>query len=165
MGDANPIRTPRDHSKPSHEGYRNIIELPAGNNMVPLRSDTIRPAVLNPNPWFDQHHYNPPQATKQQSDYHDDKPELNKEEERGRPENISTNPSTPPALSILFITEKVLKLNSFFKSLGLVPKLSGIEFVYTKGDDGDVMFIKIFKKDDGSHKEEPKAKKISCGVF
>ncbi|GKA88742.1 hypothetical protein Tco_0810506, partial [Tanacetum coccineum] len=42
MGDANPIRTPRDHSKPSHEGYRNIIELPAGNNMVPLRSDTIQ---------------------------------------------------------------------------------------------------------------------------
>ncbi|GKA15469.1 MAK10-like protein [Tanacetum coccineum] len=42
MGDANPIRTPGDHSKPSHEGYRNTIELPAGNNMVPLRSDTIQ---------------------------------------------------------------------------------------------------------------------------
>nr|GEW94933.1 MAK10-like protein [Tanacetum cinerariifolium] len=28
-------------SKPSHEGYRNTIELPVGNNMVPLRSDTI----------------------------------------------------------------------------------------------------------------------------
>ncbi|GJZ81733.1 MAK10-like protein, partial [Tanacetum coccineum] len=31
-----------DYFKPSHEGYRNTIELPAGNNMVPLRSDTIR---------------------------------------------------------------------------------------------------------------------------
>ncbi|GJU56125.1 hypothetical protein Tco_1229839, partial [Tanacetum coccineum] len=30
------------YSKPSHEGYRNTIELPAGNNVVPLRSDTIR---------------------------------------------------------------------------------------------------------------------------
>ncbi|GJT74534.1 zinc finger, CCHC-type containing protein [Tanacetum coccineum] len=26
----------------SHEGYRNTIELPVGNNVVPLRSDTIR---------------------------------------------------------------------------------------------------------------------------
>ncbi|GKD06398.1 zinc finger, CCHC-type containing protein [Tanacetum coccineum] len=42
MGDANPIRTLRDYSKPSHEGYMNTIELPVGNNVVPLRSDTIR---------------------------------------------------------------------------------------------------------------------------
>ncbi|GJS02671.1 MAK10-like protein [Tanacetum coccineum] len=41
MGDANPIRTLGDYSKPSHEGYRNTIELPVGNNVVPLRSDTI----------------------------------------------------------------------------------------------------------------------------
>ncbi|GJW19321.1 MAK10-like protein [Tanacetum coccineum] len=42
MGDENPIRTVGDYSKPSHEGYRNTIELPVGNNVVPLRSDTIR---------------------------------------------------------------------------------------------------------------------------
>ncbi|GJT10540.1 MAK10-like protein [Tanacetum coccineum] len=42
MGDENPIRTLRDYSKPSHEGYRNTIEFPVGNNVVPLRSDTIR---------------------------------------------------------------------------------------------------------------------------
>ncbi|GKA26688.1 zinc finger, CCHC-type containing protein [Tanacetum coccineum] len=42
MGDENPIRTLGDYSKPSHKGYRNTIELPVGNNMVPLRSDTIR---------------------------------------------------------------------------------------------------------------------------
>ncbi|GJZ94715.1 MAK10-like protein [Tanacetum coccineum] len=40
--DENPIRTLRDYSKPSHEGYKNTIELPVGNNVVPLRSDTIR---------------------------------------------------------------------------------------------------------------------------
>ncbi|GJW94250.1 hypothetical protein Tco_0173922 [Tanacetum coccineum] len=28
--------------RPSHDGYRNTIELPDGNNVVPLRSDTIR---------------------------------------------------------------------------------------------------------------------------
>nr|GEV06936.1 zinc finger, CCHC-type [Tanacetum cinerariifolium] len=40
--DENPIRTLGDYSKPSHEGYRNTIELPVGNNVVPLRSDIIR---------------------------------------------------------------------------------------------------------------------------
>ncbi|GJT43135.1 hypothetical protein Tco_0951850 [Tanacetum coccineum] len=42
MGDKNPMRTLGDYSKPSHEGYRNTIELLEGNNVVPLRSDTIR---------------------------------------------------------------------------------------------------------------------------
>ncbi|GJR74998.1 hypothetical protein Tco_0087363 [Tanacetum coccineum] len=42
MGDENLIRTLGDYSKPSHEGYRNTIELPVRNNVVPLRSDTIR---------------------------------------------------------------------------------------------------------------------------
>ncbi|GJY67702.1 hypothetical protein Tco_0470684 [Tanacetum coccineum] len=42
MGDENPISILRDYSKPSYEGYRNTIKLPEGNNVVPLRSDTIR---------------------------------------------------------------------------------------------------------------------------
>ncbi|GKC21377.1 hypothetical protein Tco_1023527 [Tanacetum coccineum] len=42
MGDANPIRTLGDYSKPSYKGYRNTIKLPIGNNVVPLRSDTNR---------------------------------------------------------------------------------------------------------------------------
>nr|GEV30552.1 MAK10-like protein [Tanacetum cinerariifolium] len=42
MGDANHIRPLGDYSKPSHEGYRNTIELPVGNIVVPLRFDTIR---------------------------------------------------------------------------------------------------------------------------
>nr|GEV11524.1 MAK10-like protein [Tanacetum cinerariifolium] len=42
MGDENPIGTLEDYSRPSHEGYRNTIKLLEGNNMVPLRSDTIR---------------------------------------------------------------------------------------------------------------------------
>ncbi|GJS59391.1 MAK10-like protein [Tanacetum coccineum] len=35
MGDVNPIRTLGDYSRPSHEGYRNTIELPEGNNVDP----------------------------------------------------------------------------------------------------------------------------------
>ncbi|GJW41286.1 hypothetical protein Tco_0067131 [Tanacetum coccineum] len=42
MGDENPIRTLGDYSRPNHEGYRNTIKLPDGNNVVSLRSDTIR---------------------------------------------------------------------------------------------------------------------------
>ncbi|GJS47629.1 MAK10-like protein [Tanacetum coccineum] len=42
MGDANPICTLGDYSKPSHKGCRNTIKLLEGNNVVPLRSDTIR---------------------------------------------------------------------------------------------------------------------------
>ncbi|GJY88179.1 MAK10-like protein [Tanacetum coccineum] len=33
MGDENLIRTLGDYFKPSHEGYRNTIELPVGNNV------------------------------------------------------------------------------------------------------------------------------------
>nr|GEW29190.1 MAK10-like protein [Tanacetum cinerariifolium] len=40
--DENPICTLRDYSKPSHKGYRHTIEVPDENNVVPLRSDTIR---------------------------------------------------------------------------------------------------------------------------
>ncbi|GJR66008.1 zinc finger, CCHC-type containing protein [Tanacetum coccineum] len=57
MGDANPIRTLGDYSKPSHEDYRNTIELPVGNNVVPLRSDTIRTTKLrNDILMFQKHH-------------------------------------------------------------------------------------------------------------
>ncbi|GKC64093.1 hypothetical protein Tco_1096691 [Tanacetum coccineum] len=47
MGDENPIRTLGDYSIPSHEGYRNTIELPARNNVAPLRSDTISSGAQN----------------------------------------------------------------------------------------------------------------------
>ncbi|GJT93949.1 hypothetical protein Tco_1082794 [Tanacetum coccineum] len=76
-------------------------------------------------------------------------------EEKDNPENINTNPSSPPDPSVSFITEKVCKLNSFFESLGLVPQSSNTEFVCKKEDDGDVMFIEIVKKNDDSRKEEP----------
>ncbi|GJS13666.1 zinc finger, CCHC-type containing protein [Tanacetum coccineum] len=45
MGDENPIRTLGDYSKPSHEGYRNTIELPKGT-MWWLRDPT--PSVFPP---------------------------------------------------------------------------------------------------------------------
>ncbi|GJX33232.1 MAK10-like protein [Tanacetum coccineum] len=82
-------------------------------------------------------------------------PEEEEQEENDNPENINSNPSSPPDPSVSFITEKVLKLNSFFESLDLISQSSNTEFVCTKGDDDGVMFIEIIKKNDDSHKEEP----------
>ncbi|GJV84682.1 hypothetical protein Tco_1524580 [Tanacetum coccineum] len=90
---------------------------------------------------------------KQQSDSRDDKTKKNEEEMRNSPENHYVS-STPPDPSIAFITKKVLKFNSLFESLELVPPSPNVELTCTKEEDSDVMFIEIIPKDDSSHKEE-----------
>ncbi|GJW51940.1 hypothetical protein Tco_0093291 [Tanacetum coccineum] len=102
---------------------------------------------------------------KHQSNFHDDEPAESEEKEKDSPKNTNTNPFASPDPSVSFITEKVQKLNSFFESFSLAPQLSGIEFVCTKGDDGDVMFIKIVKKNDDSRKEEPEAGGLEVEYF
>ncbi|GKA34598.1 hypothetical protein Tco_0721027 [Tanacetum coccineum] len=72
---------------------------------------------------------------KQQSDSHDSTEE-NEGEERGSPENHPDSP-TPPDPLIEFITKKVLKFNSVFESLGLVPPSPNAELVCTKEEDSD----------------------------
>nr|GEX18906.1 hypothetical protein [Tanacetum cinerariifolium] len=299
MGDENHIRTLRDYSKPGHEGYKNTIKHPVGNNVVPLRSNTIR-TVKHRNDilMFHQHHReslseawtrfkdllqkfphhgndlwlqvyffydhvnplkdkpltnrpvncmeDPEQAfveyafsrfdevgntrlskfeadfkqqqsemtnkidimlkaitdriagalpsdtvknpklstslilsarsypdmdpqcsthihgsinavtihSEKQSDSYNEKAKENEEEEKDNLKNIHVNPSTPPDPSVAFITEKVLKFNSFFESLELVPQSSDPEVVCTKGDDGEVMFIEIIRKNDDSREEK-----------
>ncbi|GKD06233.1 hypothetical protein Tco_1181207 [Tanacetum coccineum] len=91
----------------------------------------------------------------QQSDSYDDRAKEKEEEEKDSPKNIHANPSTPPDPSVAFIIKKVLKFNSFFESLGLVPQSSDTEVVCTKGDDGEVMFIELIRKNDDSNEEEP----------
>ncbi|GKB19499.1 MAK10-like protein [Tanacetum coccineum] len=49
MGDANPICILGDYSRPSHEGYRNTIELPEGNNVALLED----PALYDNESWND----------------------------------------------------------------------------------------------------------------
>nr|GFB14531.1 hypothetical protein [Tanacetum cinerariifolium] len=93
---------------------------------------------------------------KQQSDSRDDRTKENEEEERDNSESHSDY-STPPDPSISFLTKKVLKFNSLFESLRLVPPSPNAKLVCTKEEDGDVMFIEIIPKDDDSRKEEPKA--------
>ncbi|GKA23954.1 hypothetical protein Tco_0709987 [Tanacetum coccineum] len=74
-------------------------------------------------------------------------------EERSNPKNIDTTPPSPHDPSISFITPRVCKLNSFLESSGLVPQSSDTEIVCTKGDDRDVMFIKIIRKSNDSREE------------
>nr|GEX52259.1 MAK10-like protein [Tanacetum cinerariifolium] len=107
-----------------------------------LPSDTVKNSKLSTYPVF-------------QTNLKNDEPE--EEEEKENPKNIHANPPTPPDASVSFITKKVLKLNSIFESLGLVPQSSHTELVCTKGDDDDVMFVEIVRKNNDSRKEEPKA--------
>ncbi|GJX60985.1 MAK10-like protein [Tanacetum coccineum] len=106
-------------------------------------------------------------CSKQQSKSHSDQPQdhdtiaeeckMSKEEvkeDKGDPENININPPSSPNPLISFITKKVCKLNSFLGSLNLVPQSSDMKFVYTKEDDGDIMFIEIIKKYYDSSEEE-----------
>ncbi|GJQ93077.1 hypothetical protein Tco_0004216 [Tanacetum coccineum] len=94
--------------------------------------------------------------SKKQSDSYDEKAKENKEEEKDGPKNIHVNPFTPVDPSVAFITEKVLKFNSFFESLGLVPQSSDTKVVCTKGEDEEVLFSELIRKNDDSSKGEPK---------
>ncbi|GKD42575.1 hypothetical protein Tco_1267220 [Tanacetum coccineum] len=93
--------------------------------------------------------------SEKQSDSYDEKVKKNEEEEKDILENIHINPSIPPDPSVAFVAEKVLKFNSFFKSLGLVPQSSDTEVVCTKGDDEEVMFIELIRNNDDSSEGEP----------
>ncbi|GKB69266.1 hypothetical protein Tco_0930678 [Tanacetum coccineum] len=92
--------------------------------------------------------------SKKQSDSYDKKAKENEEEEKDSPENIHFNPSTSPDPLVAFNTEKVLKFKSFFESLRLVPQSSDTKVVCTKGDDGEVMFIELIRKNDYSSEGE-----------
>nr|GEX13578.1 MAK10-like protein [Tanacetum cinerariifolium] len=181
--DENPIRTLGDYSKPSHKGYKNTIELYIGNNVVPLRSDIIW-LVQNGCSFHEFRSDDPNQHLKlaislnvfQQepsphgrilllvsllkdpkqafveyasshtdeaggsintikiyseklSESYEEKAKENEEEEKDSLENIHVNSSLPPDPSAAFNTKK--------------------------GDDEEVMFIELIRKNDDSSKGEP----------
>ncbi|GJV36761.1 hypothetical protein Tco_1409238 [Tanacetum coccineum] len=96
-----------------------------------------------------------PIRSEKQNDSYDEKTKEIEEEENDNPENIHVNPSTLSFLLVAFITEKILKFNSFFESLRLVPQSSDTEVICTKGDDVEVMFIELIRKNDDSSEGEP----------
>ncbi|GJY20549.1 hypothetical protein Tco_0393115 [Tanacetum coccineum] len=66
----------------------------------------------------------------------------------------NTDPPSPPDSLISLITEKICKLNSFLESLNLVPPHSNTQFVCTKENNEDVMFVELIKKYDDFSEEE-----------
>ncbi|GJY57233.1 hypothetical protein Tco_0456348 [Tanacetum coccineum] len=60
MGDANPIHTLRDYSKPSHEGYKNTIKLLVGNNVLRDRNAKESWALLEDLTLYDNESLNDP---------------------------------------------------------------------------------------------------------
>ncbi|GJZ22360.1 hypothetical protein Tco_0559399 [Tanacetum coccineum] len=159
MGDANPIRTLGNYSKPSHKGYMNTIEFPVGNNVFEAdfkqqqsemtnKIDTVLKAITD----------------RIAGALPSDTVKNLKLKEKDSSENTNTNPSASLDPSVLFIIEK-FRNQFIFQIAWLGPKLSGIKLVCTKGDDGDVMFIEIVKKTDDSRKEEPEAGGLEVEYF
>ncbi|GJS30712.1 hypothetical protein Tco_0491332 [Tanacetum coccineum] len=140
MGDKNPIRTLRDYSKPSLEGYRNTIELPKGNNVVPLRSDTIR-LVQNGCSFHKLWSKDPNQHLKDFLKLVD-----------SLDLNVNKITTSCEICSGPHDTQHCMK----------DPEQAFIECASSRTDeageeDSDVMFIEIILKDDNSQKEEPEA--------
>ncbi|GKD87521.1 hypothetical protein Tco_1358675, partial [Tanacetum coccineum] len=72
----------------------------------------------------------------------DNEPDVG-QEEKVNLGNINSNPHPQPDPLASIATKQVRKLNLMLESLGLVPQSSNTKFVYTKEDDGEVMFIEM----------------------
>ncbi|GJY16394.1 hypothetical protein Tco_0386816 [Tanacetum coccineum] len=78
---------------------------------------------------------------------------VEQEEDNPGETNSSPHPQPDPLASIA--TKQVRKLNLMLESLGLVPQSSNTKFVYSKEDDGEVIFIEIIRDDDEPQNEDP----------
>ncbi|GJU75558.1 hypothetical protein Tco_1272628 [Tanacetum coccineum] len=74
---------------------------------------------------------------------------------RRKPGNTSSNLHPQPDPLAFIATEQVRKLNSMLESLRLVPRSSNVNFIYYKGDDGEVMFIEIIQYNDEPRNKGP----------
>ncbi|GJY86903.1 hypothetical protein Tco_0500929, partial [Tanacetum coccineum] len=70
------------------------------------------------------------------------------QKDEGNLGNTNPNPHPQPDPLASIATEQVRKLNSMLESLGLVPRSSNAKFIYSKEDDGEVMFIEIIRDDE-----------------
>nr|GEU94622.1 zinc finger, CCHC-type [Tanacetum cinerariifolium] len=181
MGDENPIYTLVEYSRPMHEGYRNTIELPEGNNVVLLRSDTIR-LVENGCPMHVLLSEDPNQHLKDFLKLVDslDLDIANRErihlrlfqfslydEASNWLERLPTGSISTGSHDTQYCIENLEQAFVDYTS-SHTDKAGGNWYTFKPeqnnlGDDGDVIFIEIIKKNDDSHKEEPKVAK-NAGV-
>nr|GEV33959.1 DC1, C1-like, zinc finger, RING/FYVE/PHD-type [Tanacetum cinerariifolium] len=172
--DENPIRTLGDYSKPSHKGYMNTIELPEGNNVVPLRSDTIR-RTIDQSVGGKLHDLNAKESWALLEDLtlYDNESWNNPRDFAKLVKAITLPQDVPMVPMTLGIAWKILnkpllnmhphvpmkrevrKLNLMLESLRLVPQSSNTKFVCSKRDDGEVMFIEIIRDNDKPQNKGP----------
>nr|GEU57994.1 MAK10-like protein [Tanacetum cinerariifolium] len=164
MGDENPICTLGDYTKASHEGYMNTIKLPVGNNVVPLRSDTIRD-LAKPIKAFTL-----PQDVPSTSDRC--LIELKNKVQRLMEAHLA--PTQPTQVNKITTLCEIYSGPHDTQYCIENPKQAFIEYTSSRTDeavgkckeeDGDMMFIEIILKDDNSRKEEPKARKQEVEYF
>ncbi|GJY33362.1 hypothetical protein Tco_0417831 [Tanacetum coccineum] len=80
-------------------------------------------------------------------------PKVEQEEDNPEETNSSPHPQPDPLASIAI--EQVHNLNLMLEWLRLVPQSSNTKFVYSKEDNGEVMFIEIIRDDDEPQNEDP----------
>ncbi|GKA52470.1 hypothetical protein Tco_0745785 [Tanacetum coccineum] len=120
MGDKNPIRTLGDYSRPSHEGYRNTIELLEGKNVGKNAHATAK--LRNDILMFQQHHG----------------------------ESLSEAWTCFKDLLQKFPHHGI---DLWLQVRCLVPRSSNTNFVCSKEDNRDVIFIEIIRDDDETQNE------------
>ncbi|GJZ81879.1 hypothetical protein Tco_0646873 [Tanacetum coccineum] len=81
--------------------------------------------------------------------------ELEVEQEEDNPGETNSSPYPQPDPLASIAIEQVRKLNLMLESLWLVPQSSNTKFVYSKEDDGEVMFIEIIRDDDEPQNKDP----------
>nr|GEU99067.1 hypothetical protein [Tanacetum cinerariifolium] len=85
MGDVNPMRTIRDYSRPSHEGYRNIIKLPEGNNVEDEAKESAKSSATE----YKDHEM----TVESKEEFEDETDEESEEEEEDNPEHFNFFPT------------------------------------------------------------------------
>nr|GEV01400.1 retrotransposon Orf1 [Tanacetum cinerariifolium] len=154
MGDKNPIRALRDYSKPSHEKYRNTIELLVGNNVdfsksvkaialpqdVPSTSDRRLIKLENQVQCLMEAHLALTQPT-----------QVNKV--TNSCEICSGPHNTQYCMEDL--EQAFVEYASSRTDEAGVPPSSDTNVVCTKGDDGEVVFIKLTRKNDDFSEGQP----------
>nr|GEU63060.1 MAK10-like protein [Tanacetum cinerariifolium] len=181
-GDENPIRTLGDYSRPSHEGYRNTIELPEGNNMPGLVSRTYSKKSLimaltfgSKSKFFmtmsipsqDELLTNQPVPVKAIALPQDvlstsDRHLIELENQVQRLMEARLAPTQPTQMNKITTPCEICSGPHDTRYCMENPEQAFVEYASSRTDeakeeDSDVMFIEIIPKDDESYKEETKA--------
>ncbi|GJX99879.1 anticodon-binding aminoacyl-tRNA synthetase, class 1a [Tanacetum coccineum] len=152
MGDENPIRTLGDYSKPSHEGYRNTIELPILYLKHGLVSRTYsKKSLIMASTFGSKSKSFMTMSIPSQDEPLTNRPVTSLDRTYSRTDEAGRwkQPlKTPIELSQTGSNHTDARMTR------LVPRSSNTKFVCSKEDDGEVMFIEIIRDDEPQNERE-----------